>query len=54
MRTECTKSYRSFQALGRREIVTDFSGGTITSDGGALLFVSGVLKLHVAGRLENT
>jgi len=37
MKTECTKSYRSFQALGRREIVTDFSGGTITSDGGALL-----------------
>ena len=37
MKTECTKIYRSFQALGRREIVTDFSGGTITSDGGALL-----------------
>ena len=37
MKTECTKSYRSFQALGRREIVADFSGGTITSDGGALL-----------------
>ena len=37
MRTECTKSYRTFQALGRREIVADFSGGTITSDGGALL-----------------
>ena len=37
MKTECTKSYRSFQVLGRREIVTDFSGGTITSDGGALL-----------------
>jgi hypothetical protein len=37
MRTECTKSYRSFQALGRREIVADFSGGTITTDGGALL-----------------
>ncbi len=37
MKTECTKKYRSFQALGRREIVTDFSGGTITSDGGALL-----------------
>ncbi len=37
MKTECTRTYRSFQALGRREIVTDFSGGTITSDGGALL-----------------
>lgn len=37
MKTECTKDYSSFQALGRREIVADFSGGTITSDGGALL-----------------
>ena len=37
MKTECTKKYSSFQALGRREIVADFSGGTITSDGGGLL-----------------
>ncbi|BHH82452.1 IS1380 family transposase [Desulforhopalus sp. 52FAK] len=37
METECTKSYRSFQVLGKRRIVADFSGGTITSDGGALL-----------------
>jgi len=37
MKTECTKEYGAFQALGRREIVADFSGGTITSDGGALL-----------------
>lgn len=37
MKTECTRNYNSFQALGKREIVADFSGGTITSDGGALL-----------------
>jgi len=37
MQTECTRIYNSFQALGRREIVADFSGGTITSDGGGLL-----------------
>jgi hypothetical protein len=37
MKTECTKSYRSFQVLGKRTIVADFNGGTITSDGGALL-----------------
>ena len=37
MKTECTKEYGSFQALGRRKIVTDFNGGTISSDGGALL-----------------
>lgn len=37
MKTDCTKKYDSFQALGRREIITDFSGGTISSDGGGLL-----------------
>lgn len=37
MKTECTKEVGAFQALGRREIVADFNGGTITSDGGALL-----------------
>ncbi len=37
MKTECTKKYGSFQVLGRREIIADFNGGTITSDGGALL-----------------
>ena len=37
MKTECTRNNNSFQALGKREIVADFSGGTITSDGGGLL-----------------
>lgn len=37
MKTECTRKYDSFQALGRREVVVDFHGGTITSDGGSLL-----------------
>src|SRR5210317_1111910 len=37
MKTECTKKRYHFQALGRRDIVADFSGGTITSDGGGLL-----------------
>jgi len=37
MQTECTRNYNSFQALEKREIVADFSGGTITSDGGGLL-----------------
>lgn len=37
MQTECTRKYDSFQALGKREIVAEFNGGTITSDGGSLL-----------------
>lgn len=37
MQTECTRKYDTFQALGRREIVAEFNGGMITSDGGGLL-----------------
>ncbi len=37
MGTECTKKRYQFQVLGRREILADFSGGTITPDGGGLL-----------------
>lgn len=37
MKTECTGNTDSFQALGKREIVANFNGGTITSDGGSLL-----------------
>ena len=35
--TNCTKTVAKFPPLKRREIETDFSGGAITSDGGALL-----------------
>jgi len=37
MKTECTKKRYQFQALGRKEILADFTGGTLTSDGGGLL-----------------
>src|SRR5512135_209712 len=37
METQCNAAYLDFPMLGRREIVTDFDGGDITSDGGALL-----------------
>ena len=37
METQCNAAYRDFPILGRREIVADFDGGDITSDGGALL-----------------
>lgn len=35
--TECNKQTIKFQGAGRREVTADFSGGRITSDGGALL-----------------
>ena len=36
-KTECSAESYSFGALDRRQVVADFSGGTITSDGGLIL-----------------
>lgn len=35
--TECTAEQLSFQGIGRREVVAQFDGGQISSDGGGLL-----------------
>jgi len=35
--TECNEQPLLFQDLGRRKVVADFSGGTLSSDGGVLL-----------------
>jgi hypothetical protein len=35
--TDCTRQRLLFQDLGRRKVVADFSGGTLSSDGGVLL-----------------
>jgi hypothetical protein len=37
MDTQCNSTYLDFPMLGRREILADFDGGDITTDGGALL-----------------
>lgn len=37
METQCSTDRLTFQPLGRREVVAEFDGGTITSDAGALL-----------------
>lgn len=37
MRTECKSNRFKFQALGNREVLGQFDGGTITSDGGGVL-----------------
>src|SRR4051795_6409682 len=37
MPSECTSAYLDFPMLGSREVLADFDGGDITSDGGALL-----------------
>ena len=35
--TECTRSPIGFSSLGKRKVVADFAGGTLTGDGGVLL-----------------
>jgi hypothetical protein len=35
--TDCNTNTVAFSRLGRRDVVSDFAGGTLTSDGGALL-----------------
>jgi hypothetical protein len=37
MTTECNPAYLDFPMLGRRDVLADFDGGDISSDGGALL-----------------
>ena len=37
MQTECTSSALAFQGVAGREVIARFDGGTLTSDGGAVL-----------------
>src|SRR6202521_748334 len=49
--TECIESGFGFEASGRREIVARFDGGTISSDGGALLLRQTDQRLNLRPRL---
>jgi hypothetical protein len=49
--TECNQSSFGFEASGRREIVARFDGGTISSDGGALLLRQTDKRLNLIRRL---
>jgi len=49
--TECNQSSFGFQACGSREIVARFDGGTISSDGGALLLRQTDQRLNLLSRL---
>jgi hypothetical protein len=53
MDTHCNATTLDFPMLGRREIVADFDGGDITSDGGALLLrkaeqLTGIIRQFAA------
>jgi hypothetical protein len=49
--TECIQSDFRFKACGKREIVAKFDGGTISSDGGALLLRQTDQRLNLLPRL---
>jgi hypothetical protein len=49
--TECNQSSFEFKACGKREIVARFDGGTISSDGGALLLRQTDQRLNLLPRL---
>jgi hypothetical protein len=49
--TECSQSGFGFEALGSREIVARFDGGTISSDGGAFLLRQTGQRLNLLPRL---
>jgi hypothetical protein len=53
MTTECDSSYLDFPMIGSRQVLADFNGGDITSDGGALLLrtteeLTGILRQFAA------
>jgi hypothetical protein len=51
--TECNQDRFEFaSAQGRREIVAEFSGGTVSSDGGALLLQEADSKMNLLARLS--
>src|SRR5881227_1953987 len=51
--TECNQSSFGFEACGKREIVARFDGGTISSDGGALLLRETDRRLNLLPRLAD-
>ena len=53
METQCNSAYLDFPMLGRREVLADFDGGAISSDGGALLLreaerLTGIIRQFAA------
>src|SRR4051812_47179538 len=53
MTTECNSAYLDFPMLGSREVLADFDGGDISSDGGALLLrqterLTGIIRQFAA------
>ncbi len=52
MNTQCSEEQLEFHALGRREVVGNFNGGQISSDGGALLLREVEQRTGICQRLS--
>ena len=50
--TECNQDRFEFASTGTRQIVADFSGGTITTDAGSLLLKEADLKMNLLTRFS--
>lgn len=50
--TECIQSRLAFASAGKRELITEFNGGTISSDGRALLLRETDRKIELLRRLS--
>jgi hypothetical protein len=50
--TECTECRLAFTGEGKREVVAEFNGGTISSDGGALLLRETDQRINLLGRFS--
>ena len=51
MKTQCSETQLHFKALGGRDVVADFGGGQIASDGGVLLVARADERLHLLERI---
>ena len=49
--TDCSRQPLLFQDLGSRKVVADFSGGTLSSDAGALLLRQVDINLGLTAEL---
>ena len=44
MRTDCREAQLTFQGLGRRQVVADFSAGRLSTDAGGVVLLLLVLR----------
>src|ERR1700730_18015214 len=50
--TECIQSRLAFASEGKREVVAEFNGGAMSSDGGALLLRETDRRIKLLGRFS--